>query len=435
MLKKYFYLLTTCLLVVLFTACSEDSSSTGSGSGSGGGGSTQECSLSSEDLEGIWKLQSSASVMTLTTNTNIGVLDSWSEVATPMSIAISTGDADPVTESLNYLHVSANDEKILFFLSEESYWNGWGNKYIQIECDVTDLTNLNSCSSFMSHMDGENSVHVNLPSLSSVEWVETPSSGTYELTVPAFSEQTESGTVAAEASVMLAGTRIINVDTPLEVGEIDTKDVWDQSYMTFNSDGTVSHYNTLACDLITPENDNDCYIEGCAPTMTDDILTGCSNVDCSSLTTQDDCFAWNECVWLDNTCLDYESNDVSLADQWSFNCNNGIPELVLTHPDSDISNGFSQFFDVLLSEDSAAMSISISQPYCDLITYYGYDCDDAYSGIAEDFYGLSDNQIESAVISTSEHYIISEMPTMRSTASQLISNPILRPTIINLFRK
>ena len=48
----------------------------------------------------------------------------------------------------------------------------------------------------MSHMDGTNSVHMNLSSLSSVEWVETPSNGTYELTIPVFSELAESNTVS-----------------------------------------------------------------------------------------------------------------------------------------------------------------------------------------------------------------------------------------------
>ena len=430
MLKKYFYLLITCLLVVLFTACSEDSSSTGSGSGSGGGGSTQECSLSSEDLQGTWKLQSASSSATLTTTANISVLDAWSEVTTPMSVSIIIGDADPVAASLNYLHVSANDEKILFFLSEESYWNGWGNTYIQIECDAADL---NSCSSFMSHMDGTNSVHMNLSSLSSVEWVETPSNGTYELTVPIFSDVVESNTVSMdEESAMSTGSIIINADTPLFMESLtDVQDAWDQSYMTFNSDGTISHYNTLDCNLITPENDNDCYSEGCAPTITDDMLTGCSNVDCGSLANQNDCLYWNACTWLDNTCSDYESND-TLASGWSLNCNNGESELVLTTTDSGTDNSYNVAHDIVVS--NGEMSMSISQDFCNVYYYYGYDCD-AYSGPAEDFYGLSGDQIESLVISSAYHYVVSEMPTMRSNESQSIENPIARPNIIHIFGK
>ena len=429
MLKKYFYLLITCLLVVLFTACSEDDSSTGSGSGSGGG-STQECSLSSEDLQGTWKLQSASSSATLTTIANISVLDAWSEVTTPMNVSIIMGDADPVTASLNYLHVSSNDEKIFFFLSEESFWSSWGNTYIEIECDITDL---NSCSSFMSHMDGTNSVHVDLSSISSVEWVETPSNGTYELTIPIFSEVAESSTISTDVeSAMSTGSIIINADTPLVIQSLtDVQDAWDQSYMTLNSDGTISHYNTLDCDLINPENDNDCYSEGCAPTMTDDMLTGCSNVDCGSLANINDCLSWNACVWLDNTCLDYESNDM-LASGWSLNCNNGESELVLTTTNSGTDNSYNVAYDVLVSDNQ--MSMSISQDFCNVYYYYGYDCD-AYSGPAADFYGLSGNQIESLVISSAHHYIVGEMPTMRSNDLKFIENPIARPNIIHIFGK
>ena len=429
MLKKYFYLLTTCLLVVLFTACSEDDSPTGSGSGSGGGASVLECSLSSKDLQGTWKLQSASSSATLTTTVTISILDAWSAVTTPMRVSIMMGDADPVTVSLNYLHVSSNDEKIFFFLSEESFWSSWGNTYIEIECDAVDL---DSCSSFMSHMDGTNSVHMDLSSLSSVEWVETPSNGTYELTLPIFSETAETGDVSTnEESVMLANNIIINADTPFVINSLtDVQDAWDQSYMTLNSDGTVSHYNTLDCNLITPENDNDCYSEGCDPTITDDVLTGCSNVNCSALETINDCLAWNACVWLDNTCLDYESDDM-LSSEWSFNCNNGESELVLTTT-NETGNSYNVAYDVVVSNNE--MSMSISQDFCSVYYYYGYDCD-AYSGPAEDFYGLSGDQIESLVISGAHHYIASEMPTMRSNASQLIENPIVRPAIINIFRK
>ena len=427
MLKKYFYFLTLILSMVLFTACSDDDSSTGSGSGSGGG-STQTCTLTDEDIIGTWQLSSASSSASLTTTTNVSVLDGWSAVTTPMELLIVMADNDSITASFDYLHVASNEEEISFLLSDESYWGSAENinMYIEIKCEATDF---DACSSFLSYSDDDmNNIYTALNSLTAVTWA-TQSDGSYQLTIPTFSEVLETTTLSTSESTISIGNLIIEASTPLVIETVtDIQDVWNQSYMTFNSDGTVVHFNTLDCSLITPENEFDCYNEGCTPIDLDGTISGCENIDCSALTTTTDCLAWNACVWVDvdDACIGYASNDV-LASGWVRDCN----DLILTTTESD-EVSYNVVYDLSITDDQ--MSISLSQDFCSVYYYYGYECD-AYSGPAEDFYGLSGEQIDGLNITTSLHYSSATLPSIRLNEAIVVDNPIIRPSILQIFRK
>ena len=140
--------------MLIFTSCSEDDSPTGS---TGSGGSGESCVYTLADIEGTWKLESNSSSATLTTNQNVSVLDGWTQVTSPMNLSIILDGGTELSAVFNYLHVNSDDEDIVFFLLEDSYWAGWGDMFIQIECDIDDLTN---CSSFLSYSDGINNINV-----------------------------------------------------------------------------------------------------------------------------------------------------------------------------------------------------------------------------------------------------------------------------------
>tara|TARA_Y100001968_G_C19418684_1_gene750494 strand:+ start:460 stop:1731 length:1272 start_codon:yes stop_codon:yes gene_type:complete len=423
MLKKYLYFTILISSIILWTGCSEDESSTGSGGG-GTGGANESC-LDAEDVEGTWMLASSSSSASITTNTNVSVLDGWTEVSNPMALSIVLDDV-ALSADFHYLHASSNDNEIEFFLSENSFWSGWGDMFIEIECDIDDLT---SCSSFLSYTDATNTINVALDSLTSVGWNFTDN--TYSLVIDEFTEESTytnaTFSVVSEATIS-TGTMSILANTPLIIETItNTQEAWNQSYITFNSDNTVTHLNTLDCSLISPTNDYDCYNEGCMPTMADDMLSGCQNIDCTTLTLAEECLMWNACVWADDTCVAYESNE-TLPSQWDLDCN----ELILTTTLPGTETSYNVAYDLSLSDDQ--MSYSLSQDFCTQYAYYGYECD-AYSGPAEDFYGLTGDQIDNIVITSSFHYSSSSLPGMRTNTMRVVDNPINRPQILRSLRK
>ena len=417
MLKKYLFRTAIALSILIFTACSEDESPTGSGGGSG----SPSCVYASSDIEGTWKLESSSSSASLTTNQNVSILDGWTPIGNPMSLSIVLGGTTELSAVFNYLHVNSNDESIVFFLSEESYWSGWGDMFIEIECDVEDLT---SCSSFLSYSDGTNHIDVTLDILTSVEW--SLSDGIYSLTIDAFNEtSTEIAATFSLTDEGLAetGSVLISADTALVIETINnTQDAWDQSYITFNGDGTVIHFNTLDCSLITPENEFDCYNEGCAPIDLDGTISGCENIDCSSFNNNNDCFAWGACQWIDSTCSNFEEEE-ELPTGWALDCD-VLNLLTTTTTEAGTTTKILEFNLDLES----GMGISQSEDFCTLYSVYGYDCD-AYVGPAEDFYGLSGEQIDGLIISTTFNYSASELPSMRESSLQRVDNPLSRPFI------
>jgi hypothetical protein len=419
MLKKYLYLTTITLSMLIFTSCSEDDSPTGS---TGSGGSGGSCAYTSADIEGTWKLESESSSAILTTNENVSVLDGWTQITNPMNLSILLDEGTELLAIFNYLHVNSSDENIVFFLSEESYWSGWGNMFIEIECNIDDLAT--SCSSFLSYSDGINNINVTLDSLISVGW--SSSNGTHALVIDAFNEtaiEIEATFNLAEDATISTGSVIISANTPRIIETTnEIQDAWDQSYITFNSDGTIAHFNTLDCSLITPENQYDCYDEGCAPIDLDGTLSGCENINCSALTTTEDCFMWNACVWLNSTCSDYEQ-DQEMPTNWTLDCDDlNLLTTIITEAGTTT---YSVAYNLNLE---SGMEISQSQDFCTLYSIYGYDCD-SYSGPAEDFYGLSGEQIDGLITSTTLKYFTSQLPNMRDGNLQRVDSPIFRPLV------
>lgn len=519
MLKQYFYIITTILSMILFTACSKEDSSTGSGSGSGGAGQT--CTYDLADVEGTWRLSSGQSSATITPNTDVSILDGWTEVANPMHLSIEIdGDNEPLSAQFNHLHVNSTVEETTFFLSESSYWSGSGDMFIEITCDTEDL---NSCSSYLFYYTDY--MVVALDSLTSVDWA--TSSGTYSLIIDPFNEEssnigatfilesdeefidvgngvwnegeeftdlngnsiwdmacwhiineewnsdflTEESCVDAghswveeeftdlangiydegeeftdlnennlwdDSYTMETGSVSITPSNPIFIETIDTPASWDQSYITLNNGGAVVHYNTLDCSLINPENEYDCYYEGCDIVLADaeDIssLNGCQNIDCGSLE-EEECFYWNACVWEVGTdmCMSYEESSEPLPSEWELDCN----ELVFTTyyiAEDGTTNNYQSRFDISLNETFDQMTISLSQNLCDLYYTIGDDCD-AFNEPAADFYGLIAGQIEEILTTSSLVYSVDETPNMRLEGLRLVDNPIARPAILKSFRR
>ena len=417
MFKKYLYLIATTLLVFLFTACSEDDPSTGSG---GSGGSSQSCDYDEDDFnDTTWKLFSESSSASITLNEDASILDSWTPAESPMDLLITLADDSELTATLSYLHVNTNDENIVFFLSEDSYWSvEWGDKFIEITCEVDDYS---VCSSFLSYSDGTMHINAPLDLLTSVSWV--LSEGVYSLTMNAFTEEsthTPATFSIAEQTTISAGSVLLSTESPfiIETEEVGQNE-WNQSYMTFNTDGSITHLNTLDCSLIIPENQYDCYDEGCAPTIDEaESIVGCENIICSDFTNNTDCLDWNACQWIDGTCSDIEEG--ASPSTWSLDCN----KIVL--------DGIS--FNLFL--DGNSLSISSSLDFCSQYAggYTGEECYD-YTGPAEDFYGLSGYQIDGMVLTNTINFLSDDIPTVTNN-NRFVNSPIFRPRILeDLTRK
>ena len=409
MFKQYLYLTTITLFMLIFTACSEDKSPTGAS-----GSSEPEDCMSSADIEGAWKLESTSSSATLTPNQNVSVLDGWTQVTNPMNLSILLDGGTELLAVFNYLHVNSSDENIVFILSEDSYWSGSGDMFIEIECNVVDQTSCSSCASFLSYSDGTNNLDVTLDMLTSVGW--SLLNGTHTLVIDAFSEaQTEATFSLVDQSTLSTGSTTSSPTDPIIITTITPQEAWNQSHMTFNSDGTFSNINTLDCNLITPGNEYSCYDEGCAPTTTEGILSGCENINCSSLT-QEDCSQWTACVWTEGACSNYQEDEEILT--WSLDCNNLI------------FNNQNLFPYEIKKIDENTITITQSISY---YTWCMQQQDATIEGCdmtlpAEVHYGLSDDQIEGLILNTMLTYSLDEALSRRKDGGISVQNPLFRPS-------
>jgi hypothetical protein len=236
------------------------------------------------------------------------------------------------------------------------------------------------------------------------------------------SEYVEATFSLANENTISTGSIYISATSPLTISAItSTPNVWNQSYITFNTDGTANHFNTLDCSLIVPEDEADCYDEGCVPIEVEDgeSVTSCEEVDCGTHLAQSDCYSWNSCLWENEICVDFELSADDMT--WELDCNN----LIL---------GTTQFN---ISIVDNIMSISSSQDYCSIADIQGYyqedDCYD-YAGPASDLYGISGHEIDALVVTSSLHYSLDETPSMRDNNSRFVDNPINRPKIFSNFR-
>ena len=328
----------------MFSACEEDTAGTGSSDDGNTGGGTSM--YSSEDFVGIaWEETMLAFAGSITTNEDVTVLDAWNPAINEFHVVITSSGGVETTVALNHLNVEmrTNDyddyfedysvSRIEFELSNQSEWNEDEISYVELDiaCDYDeDNSSFENCD--LNYESPEYYIYKSLGE----EWDTwlTWDADTYTLTTngnyatygDAWSDWGQFKIASGES--ITAGSRLFSSGVANEiVSEQEMTEPWQLRIWEFKEDGTVMTEYSTDCSAISPDNEYDCYDNGCevvwnegngmwdwgenfiddngngmwdaGESFTDkgDEAIGCQSVDCESFTSEDECWSSSACEW------------------------------------------------------------------------------------------------------------------------------------------
>ena len=501
-MKHFLYIANLFLCLFLFTACEEEADD-GAGSGGTGGGGGIYSNADFADTE--WEQLDSYMAGYLTTNEDVEALDSWNEANGSITVNISTADGGATDVELTYINVEEDidwnyeyDEETMWLEFEFSTISDWEDdddmsSYSQLEimCNANNCTT-NTCTDCNMNFEGNwdddeytENIYFNAENLS-FTW--NPETFTFTFTEDfSFTDEWDGTTIAiSEGSTISAETVEFSSGDPFMVAEeYDTTDPWQNSYIAFHADGTITDDYSVDCEQVPGDNEWDCYDEGCdvemggngmwddgesfvdenGNGMWDDgedfddegPVLGCVNIDCSNFGTENECWDKDPCYWEydDESCQ--SDNEDGGPGGWTWEVVDDQMILIAgddMYYDDDMLPIMA--FDISYDEDeNLVLTQSMEMcstymgylyyiyeyyfgfewgtgPYADYYgDYFGGICDEIYEDISSDIYGLEANQIESAVqVQAITMAPYDNAPRVISGSEQRMHSPLIKPKLL-----
>ena len=496
MLKKHFlYTISLFLCLFLFTSCDEEE--TDSGTGSEGSGSSM---YSDSDFSGTtWEQIAADMSGHIVTNEDVDVLDSWNEASGGITVTIISADSSETTTEtpteLTYMNVEEwNNDYYYYYYDDGSYIefefstiSDWDNDdnwsdyaELEIHCALdscTDTTCTDCNANFEGHFDSDDEYTDNIwMNDMDISFTWDPSTFTFTFT-DNFSYTDEWGgitisimsgnTISAETREFTSGTYNLVVE------DSETPDSYQNSYISFNADGTITDDYSIDCSQVPADEEWDCYDEGCGVIYDDlngngnldwdELVTGCESIDCSNFNNSYDCWDQGPCWWNsdEDSCESEDDDDGPGGMTWEI----VDDQMVISvgedyYYDYDIDMMPVQIFDITYDGDNLLLTQSIEM--CDYymgfyasMLYYLYEyyfgipwgtgsladyyegyldeiCVNIYDELSEDIYGLSGEQVESAIQTQTITLEPSDWsPSMRSNSrAQRMHNPLVKPKLL-----
>jgi len=414
----------------------------------------------------------------LITNEDVDVLDSWNEANGSIPVTVTNSESSSVTTDLTYINVDEyhddyyddyyDNSSIQFEFGsisdwdEDDDWSDYSELKIECELDSCNDTTCTDCSGWYESNFDTDDDYTDSMWMSNIEISFTwdPTTFTFTFT-DNFSYAGYDGIVISipSGATISAETREFISGVPnLVVEDTETADPWENAYLSFNEDGTITDDYSVDCSQIPAEDDWDCYGEGCGAIMSGNDVIGCENIDCSSFDNMYECWENNPpCYWNYNDgCENEDDGDEGPGGMtWEIVDDQMV---ISAGEDYDFDDDMMpvQIFDIAYDGDNLILTQTLDMcdyymthlyysyeyyfgfpwgtgPYADYYSeYFDNFCIYLYDDLANDIYGLDGDQVESAIQTQAITLVPSEWsPSMRSNhRAQRTNNPLIKPKLL-----